>query len=180
MIRRYGREIALQMLYGLELHSLAGQYFSDSVGPVFSHHSDSGQIEESGTLAQTDVSVSTEVLEEWYEDYLRLMDHAVSKTDPAFEFARTILEGVLRNRGALDVLIQQHSKNWRLNRMSLVDRNILRIGVFELFYCPDIPGKVAINEAIELAKKFSTNDAVSFINGVLDAVLKEIHVPVKD
>lgn len=180
MIRRRGREIALQMLYGLELHSLGSQYFLDSGGSALGDRPEAGESLEGGDLVQPEVSAFADVLNEWYEDYLRLIDHAVSKNDPAFEFARTLLEGVLHHRGSLDVLIQQHSKNWRLHRMSLVDRNVLRIGVFELFYCPNIPWKVAINEAIELAKKFSTDDAVSFINGVLDAVLKEMNLAVQE
>lgn len=181
MIRRRGREIALQMLYGLEVCPL-----SDSSAPQNSFMQPGEFASASAEFGlQEDCGLSCDWLEghllnKWYADYLQLVDDNISKTDPAFEFAQTLLEGVLRHRKALDVLIQQHSKNWRLNRMSLVDRNILRIGVFELSYCPDIPGKVAINEAIELAKKFSTDDAVSFINGVLDAVLKEMHVPVQE
>jgi N utilization substance protein B len=177
MIRRRGRKIALQMLYGLELRPSSDR----PEPPDSSLQADRSFPDSDGCSSQEDCGLpcnglDEHVLNEWYADYLRLVDDSISKTDPAFEFAQTLLEGVLRHREALDVLIQQHSKNWRLNRMSLVDRNILRIGVFELSYCPDIPGKVAINEAIELAKKFSTDDAVSFINGVLDAVLKEIHI----
>lgn len=179
MIRRRGREIALQMLYGWELRSLSDLPVSrDSSLHVAHSISDSTEFSPQEDCGLPNNGFDKNVLNEWYGDYLRLLDEPISKTDPAFEFAQTLLEGVLCHRDSLDVLIQQHSKNWRLNRMSLVDRNILRIGVFELSYCPDIPGKVAINEAIELAKKFSTDDAVSFINGVLDAVLKEMHVPV--
>lgn len=181
MIRRRGREIALQMLYGLELRPSSELPAScDSSLQADRSVPDSADFssQEAGGLPCD--GLDAHVLQEWYEDYLHLIDDSIARNDPSFEFAQTLLEGVLRHGQVLDALIQQHAKNWRLNRMSLVDRNILRIGVFELSYRPDIPGKVAINEAIELAKKFSTDDAVSFINGVLDAVLKEMHVPAQE
>ncbi|HDO30234.1 MAG TPA: transcription antitermination factor NusB, partial [Desulfobacteraceae bacterium] len=70
-------------------------------------------------------------------------------------------------------LLAGHSHNWRLERMSLVDRNILRIAVFEMRYCDDVPARVAINEALEIAKRYSIADSVSFINGILDAVQED-------
>ena len=70
----------------------------------------------------------------------------------------------------IDKLIEEHSHNWRLERMQRIDRNVLRIGVFELKQLPDIPRKVTINEAIELAKMFGTEDSAAFINGVLDRI----------
>lgn len=73
-----------------------------------------------------------------------------------------------------DELISASIIKWRLSRLSPVDKSILRLSVYQLKYCPDIPSKVVINEAIELAKKFSTDKSPSFVNGVLDAVLKKI------
>ena len=73
-----------------------------------------------------------------------------------------------------DELIVASTLKWRLSRLSPVDKSILRLAVFQLNFCPDIPPKVVINEAIELAKKFSTDKAPAFVNGVLDAVLKKI------
>lgn len=67
-------------------------------------------------------------------------------------------------------MLEQHSHNWRLDRMARVDRNVLRMGVYELQYCADIPRKVTINEAIELAKKFGNEESPAFINGLLDRV----------
>ncbi len=75
---------------------------------------------------------------------------------------------------ACDELIEASTIKWRLSRLSPVDRSILRLSVFQLKFCCDVPPKVAINEAIELAKKFSTDKAPSFVNGVLDAILKKI------
>ena len=78
---------------------------------------------------------------------------------------------------ACDDLIAQAAVRWKLSRLSHVDRAILRMAVFQLRYCPDIPCKVVINEAIEIAKKFSTEQSPRFVNGVLDAVLKTLERP---
>ncbi len=91
--------------------------------------------------------------------------------DPAsHEFALELIEGVRSHLTELDAMLEQHSHNWRLDRMARVDRNVLRMGVFELQYCVDIPRKVTINEAIELAKKFGNEESPAFINGLLDRV----------
>jgi transcription antitermination protein NusB len=88
----------------------------------------------------------------------------------AFKFARELVEGVMTHRAEIDRLIEQHSHNWRLDRMSRIDRNVLRLGVFELKYRPDIPKKVSLNEAVELGKNFGTEESSAFINGLLDRV----------
>jgi len=67
-------------------------------------------------------------------------------------------------------MIERVSSNWKLSRMSCVDRNILRVAVYELLYCQDIPSKVSINEAIDVGKKFGTDDSGAFINGILDSI----------
>ncbi len=88
----------------------------------------------------------------------------------AHTFATELVNGVREYQAALDELIEQHSQNWRIDRMQRVDRNVLRLGVFELQHRPDIPRKVTINEAVELAKTFGTEDSAAFINGVLDRI----------
>lgn len=89
----------------------------------------------------------------------------------AVPYARTLVDGVRAHRREIDDMILSHARNWRLERMSVVDRNLLRIGVFELIYLSDeVPATVVINEAIEIAKRFSADDSPSFINGILDAV----------
>lgn len=88
------------------------------------------------------------------------------------EFARKILDGVYKNREKLDVVISECLTNWDINRISIVDKNILRIATFELIYAMDVPAKVAVNEAIDLGKSFGSKDSGSFINGVLDKILK--------
>jgi N utilization substance protein B len=102
-----------------------------------------------------------------------LASEAIPENDPALEFGRTRLQGVLTHKAEIDSILQRNAKRWRLERMASVDRNILRIGTFELCYCPDIPPKVAINEALELAKKFCSGESSAFVNGILDAVLRE-------
>ncbi len=92
------------------------------------------------------------------------------KHDELFEFTERLIEGIEDNKEHLDELIQSSSRNWKLSRMAIVDRNILRIAAFELTELPDIPKRVSINEAIELGKLFGSQDSGSFINGVLDKI----------
>jgi N utilization substance protein B len=102
-----------------------------------------------------------------------LASEAIPENDPALAFGRTRLQGVLSHKAEIDSILQRNAKRWRLDRMASVDRNILRMGAFELYYCPDIPPKVAINEALELAKKFCSGESSAFVNGILDAVLRD-------
>jgi N utilization substance protein B len=81
-----------------------------------------------------------------------------------------LVKGVLRHRTDLDALIERFSENWSLSRMSGVDRNLMRIAVFELMCCRDIPAKVSINEAVDIGKKFGTEESGAFINGIVDGV----------
>lgn len=89
------------------------------------------------------------------------------------EFTDFIVRGVIENLETLNKKISQYAQNWKLNRMAVVDRNILRISGFELLFCPDTPPKVTINEAVELTKKFSGTEAAKFVNGILDQIRKE-------
>lgn len=86
------------------------------------------------------------------------------------DFTRRLVYGVKEHQQKIDQVLRQYSENWSLERISAVDRNILRIGIFELLFCPDIPPKVSINEAIELGKKFGTEKSAAFINGILDKI----------
>jgi N utilization substance protein B len=81
-----------------------------------------------------------------------------------------LVQGVLRYKTDLDALIERFSENWSLSRMSGVDRNLMRIAVFELVGCRDIPAKVSINEAVDIGKKFGTEDSGAFINGIVDSI----------
>lgn len=96
-------------------------------------------------------------------------DEAGGEAD-VVEFATRLVDGTLQHRAAIDQRLQGVTRNWDLRRMASVDRNVLRMAVYELTYCPDVPPKVAINEAIELGKKFSTANSGGFVNGILDRI----------
>jgi N utilization substance protein B len=89
-------------------------------------------------------------------------------------YARTLLDGTLASIDALDERIAAAALNWKLSRIAPVDRSILRLALFELFDSPDVPPKVAINEAIDLAKKFSTEQSGAFVNGILDRIYNDL------
>jgi transcription antitermination protein NusB len=135
--RRRSREVALQVLYGMEM---------------------------------TDLSPD-EAISSHYEFMITNED----KESQAFllirPFAERLVRGVTLHRHDIDHTIVAASEHWQLDRMSIVDRNILRIALFEMLYCPDVPPKVSINEAIDVGKKFGSEDSGSFINGVLDHIL---------
>ena len=88
----------------------------------------------------------------------------------AKEFAALLVEGTWEHKSELDSLISGCSDNWSLSRMSKVDISVLRLAVYEFLYCPDIPPKVTLNEAIDLGKIFGSENSGSFINGILDAL----------
>lgn len=101
-------------------------------------------------------------------------------TDDVKAFAERLVVGVLEKKKELDALIGKYATNWKVSRMPIVDRNILRAGVYELLWMDDVPAKVTMNEAIELAKSFGDDDASKFVNGILDQILnKESTLTVK-
>jgi N utilization substance protein B len=85
-------------------------------------------------------------------------------------FTERIVLGVLEHHKEIDQLIEKYSENWRLDRMTIIDRNILRMAAFELLYCEEIPPKVTLNEAIDLGKRYGAEESGSFINGILDRI----------
>src|SRR5688572_14076993 len=94
-------------------------------------------------------------------------------------FAEPLIRGTLENRESIDEKIQHYAKNWELARMAVVDRNILRLAIYEMLYRDDIPPVVSINEAVDIAKKFSTQDSGKFVNGLLDKIRSEIIRPAR-
>jgi N utilization substance protein B len=113
-------------------------------------------------------------LDEFLEQALR---RDPRPADPELvKFARRLVVGTRRAQPEIDRLLTAVARNWDLRRMAAVDRNVLRMAVYEMLHCTDIPPKVAINEAIELAKKFSTANSGAFVNGILDRVRLD-HVP---
>lgn len=126
--RRLGRELALQMLYSLDMN------------PWEEHPS------------------------------IPREQDATPKSYESLDFAEELVKGVREKREEIDSKIAGKSKNWSIARMSRVDLNILRLAIFELLYRADIPRNVTINEAVEIAKKFGTEDSPAFVNGILDEV----------
>ncbi len=110
------------------------------------------------------------------QDYLNQKDYL----NPHKEFAEFLVRGVIDNLSEIDQVIRRHVKNWDISRMAVVDKNILRLGVFELLYTEDIPPRVSINEAVELAKTFGDIDSPKFINGILDSVFRKEAINKKD
>jgi len=88
------------------------------------------------------------------------------------DFARGLVAGVRRHRAELDAVLEETAANWSLRRMAATDRNVLRIGAFELMHT-DVPGRVAVDEAVELAKRFGSAQSSQFVNGILDKILHQ-------
>ncbi|MDE2850114.1 MAG: transcription antitermination factor NusB [Acidobacteriota bacterium] len=139
--RRQAREMALQMLYQREI----GQLEPQQLVREFDVHSFRSETADAGAT--------------------------LNASKLALAYARTLLEGSLINQESIDSLIDEQAENWRLERMPVVDRNVLRLAVYELRHQPDVPAVVVIDEAIELAKKFGSEQSGRFVNGVLDALL---------
>jgi N utilization substance protein B len=108
----------------------------------------------------------SEILRSFWE----MNEHPVKVRD----FANQLFQGSLGRLKEIDRTIQQHTKNWRLSRMAAVDRNILRLAVFEFLSDTRTPGTVIINEALEIAKKFSTHESAQFVNGILDSIKNDL------
>ena len=92
-------------------------------------------------------------------------------------FAEDLIRGVLEKKEELDLKLQKYLRNWDLKRMAVVDRNVLRMAIYELYYREDIPPVVSLNEAIEIAKRFSTRESGKFVNGLLDRIRQDILRP---
>jgi N utilization substance protein B len=106
-----------------------------------------------------------------------IIDHNLEEFGPGLDeqdFSRQIVDGVIEHLADIDALIIHYAPSWPLNQITIVDRNILRIGVYELKFCDDIPPKVAINEAIEIAKTFGGPSSGKFVNGVLGSMYNDM------
>jgi N utilization substance protein B len=104
---------------------------------------------------------------------IELLDHFCAcfcTSKKSRPFLIKLVNGVIDKRVQIDDLVEQFSQNWKISRMSCVDRNVMRIAVYEMLYCDDIPPKVSINEAIDIGKKFGTQESGAFINGIMDSI----------
>jgi N utilization substance protein B len=116
------------------------------------------------------LDITSEPIEECSRKF---WENARDVDDAVREYAEMLVSGVNDNIKELDETISRHATNWKLGRMATIDRNILRVASFELLYTEEIPPKVAINEAIEIAKKYGDKDSGKFVNGILDKISKE-------
>ena len=107
--------------------------------------------------------------EEALDDYCSLNE--IEKID---EFALEHFKGIIEEKENIDQFIKNYVKNWKIERIALIDKNIMRIAIFEMLKLPDIPHVVSINEAVDIAKKFSTQDSGKFVNGILDKINKDM------
>jgi N utilization substance protein B len=106
------------------------------------------------------------------EDVRRFLARRLLGDKPLCEFTEGLIAGITEHQPRLDELISQVAENWRMDRMAAIDRNILRLGAYEMLLRPEVPPKVAINEALELAKRYSTAQSSRFVNGILDRLLQ--------
>ena len=102
------------------------------------------------------------------EEVRRFIERRLRGDKKLCEFAEGLVAGIQANQPKIDDLISGVAENWRLDRMAAIDRNILRLGAYEMLFCPEVPIKVAINESLELAKRYSTAQSSRFVNGILD------------
>ena len=118
------------------------------------------------------MEITSETALETFNSFMENED--ISKDDLDLAYIKSGLLGIEENKEKLDSLIESQLVKWKLNRISKVNLSILRISTYEILFAEDVPGKVSINEAIELCKKYSDNKSVSFINGVLDKAFKSL------
>jgi len=107
------------------------------------------------------------------EDPVQALDAAIEAGDgPTNEYTSLLVRGVAEHQARIDELLEEYSQGWTLGRMPAVDRNVLRIGVYELLYADDVPDAVAVTEAMALVRDLSTDESPSFVNGVLGHILR--------
>lgn len=150
--RRRAREMAIQMLYQQELGESSLQQIFDS-------------FDLSDYVEETDERTTGEETDD-------VRDRRRKQAATSFEYARKLVEGAQEHAEDIDGLIRRHAENWRLERMPVIDRNILRLALYEMLHEEKVPKVVIVDEAIELAKKFGSENSSRFVNGLLDGVLK--------
>ncbi len=109
------------------------------------------------------------------QNQLKLFWESHPATEDVQLFTEDILKDIFDHKEAIDARLEKYSDNWTLSRMAVIDRNLLRMAASEILYSKTVPPKVAIDEAVEIAKRFGSEDSPSFINGILDRILKELN-----
>ena len=117
---------------------------------------------------------AVDVRSTWHNPALECLDEEEELSDVTIEFAQELLRGVSKMHEGLDYVITRYAPAWPVNQLSVIDRNILRLSLFELIYTPRTPKKTAINEAVELAKIFGSESSARFVNGVLGSAMSGI------
>lgn len=166
------REMAVQMLYQSDLGgSSLPQVFSTFDVTEYMARDENDSTKKAAREAVPVVTpvLSPEARTEWNRQKKRV--------DEAFQYAQALVQGTLDSLGKIDELIRGQADNWRLERMPAVDRNILRLAVYEMLHETDTPKLVVVDEAIELAKKFGSEQSGRFVNGLLDGLLKQHTFP---
>ena len=160
--RHQGREVALQVLYAVDL---AGHKSPRRLAEPLDTVDDVEGVEEGEQRPQVPAEDSDRIFD-------RVAEHFVVPRG-ALEFARELVSGVVARLPELDELVSLHARNWRVSRMAVVDRNVLRLAAHEL-RDTQTPVAVVIDEAVDLARRFGSDRSPSFVNGVLDAIAKEV------
>lgn len=114
------------------------------------------------------------------EEGLELFLHMSGPEDKVRDFALPLIHGVMKHKSSIDETLKKVSDNWDLQRMAPVDKNIIRLALYEMHFCPEVPPVVAINEAIEIAKTLSSFESGKFVNGILDRARKELDRPARE
>ena len=125
-------------------------------------------------LFQDDFAIQSELEEKEFSERFEQFCVLYQVNRKARKYMRLLLDGIITHKQEIDDIIGSCAKNWRVERLAAAERNLLRIGIFEMGYCEDVPVQVAINEAVEIAKRYASDESPSFVNGILDAASKEI------
>jgi len=115
------------------------------------------------------IDITHDSLQEAWSNFWLSQDKKIS--EDVISFSQQLVTGTMEHLKDIDTAIVEFADNWNLERMAVVDRNILRLGCYEILFCPDIPPKVTINEAVELAKCYSGPESGKFVNGILDKIM---------
>jgi len=110
--------------------------------------------------------ITAEIVERWAAEF--------AVPEASRPFAQGLVDGTIAHLDEIDPMIASFAQDWTLSRMANVDRNVMRLATYEILFCPDIPGRVSLNEAIELAKRFGGEESAKFVNGILDRVVASV------
>lgn len=155
--RRKGRECALQILYQVEVLANAKQASADDANAT------------NNAIANLGKSHIGQAIEQYFANF--------DAPSEVYDYASSLVRGTHHNIARIDEVITRHSAKWRIERMALVDRNVLRLSTYELLFSDDLPTSVILDEGIEIARRFGSERSAAFVNGVLDSVAADMRRP---